>query len=169
MEKQEIYLRILELVSDYNERNPGYFYPSSLLRSEMSMSLEELRPYAEDLEMNGYIKKNEGFSPTFQISIKEKGKYALLERSVVIERSSVLHIPTKMEILKVLDKESQTSRSVFVSEKTLLDTINVSRDDISMATDEMEYYGLAEKIDGVYSNYLIRITPSGVRYLNKRT
>jgi len=169
MEKQEIYLRILELVEEYNDKNPGYFYPSSVLRAEMGISLEDLRPYAEELEMNGYIKKNEGFSPTFQIAIKDKGKNALLERNIVIARSSLLHIPTKMEILKVLDKESQKGQTLYVSEKTLMDKLHDSRENISIATDEMQYYGLAEKIDGVYSNYLIRITPGGLNYLHART
>ena len=169
MEKQEIYLRILELVEEYNDKNPGYFYPSSVLRAKLGMSLEDLRPYAEELEMNGYIKKNEGFSPTFQIAIKDKGKSALLERNIVIARSSMLHIPTKMEILKVLDKESKKGQMLYVSEKTLLDNLLDTRETISIATDEMQYYGLAEKIGGVYSNYLIRITPSGTKYLNTRT
>jgi len=168
MEKKEIYLRILELVSEYNKRNPGYFYPSSILRAKMGMSLEEIRPFAEELEMNGYIRKNEGFSPTFQISIREKGKIALFERQVDIAKSGELHIPIKMEILKVLNKESQYGKSIFVSEKTLLDTLHESRDNLSIATDEMKYYNLAEKIGGICSNYLIRITPNGERYLKSR-
>ncbi len=138
MEKQEIYLRILELANDYNSREPGYFYPSSLMRAEMGMSLEELRPYAEELDLNGYIKKSEGLSPTFQISIEDKGKCALLDRSIVIEKSADLHIPLKLEILKIAEKETEYNddKQFYITERTLLDIMKADKETVRLAIDE---------------------------------
>jgi len=87
-----VYLEILKILKKHYDKDPTYLIPSSELRSKLNTPVEELRPYVEDLEFNGYVYREDGISKaTFYLMISDKGIRALKERKIEITEECGLH------------------------------------------------------------------------------
>jgi hypothetical protein len=162
---EDIYMKILEILKEHYDKDPPYFVPSSELRSRLGMSVDELRPYAENLEMNGYVYKEEGFAPTFLLKIRHKCIDALKAGEVDILKECKLHGPEKLKILEILKNEYKEGNPYYVPETKLLRDLGLKEDEAHLLADELEYCGLAKKVEGVYPNFTLHITEEGLKYL----
>lgn len=76
MNHDAIYTEMLSILEEHYEKNPPYFVPSSELRARLHLPVDELRPYAEALEKEGYAQKLEGLAPTFIVKFTPLGHKA---------------------------------------------------------------------------------------------
>lgn len=165
--EKETYLKILNALNEHYERDSLYFVPSSELRSKLNISVEDLRPYIENLEINRYVYKMEGnrVSSTFLSKIRHKGIDALKSGDVEIQQSCSFHGPDKLKVLEVLKSESDKGNPYYVPEKELEDTTGIPMDKMHMLAEELEYCGLAKKVETIYPHFTLQITNAGIDYL----
>ncbi len=76
MNHDQVYEGMLSILSEWYEKNSPYFVPSSELRAKLNTAVEDLRPYAEELEQQGYVRKLEGLSPNFIVKFTKQGHRA---------------------------------------------------------------------------------------------
>lgn len=156
----DMYIDILSMLKEHYDKDPLFFVPSSELRSKLGFSsVDELRPYAENLEMNYYVYKEEGFSPTFLLKIRKKGCEALKAGKVDIQRECKLHGPEKIKILEMLNKDAY-----YVGKHDLIKELGLDENEVDLIADEMSYCGLAKRI-GASSGFTLKITNEGKEYL----
>jgi len=144
-----------------------FFVPSSELRAKLGMSIDEMRPYMENLEMNMYIYKREGATTayTFLSKIRHKGIDALKEGKIDIRHSCKFHSPQKLKVLELLKKEHDSGNPFYTPGKELTDITGLSDKELHEVADEMEYCGLARKVETGYPYFTLQITNAGVDYL----
>lgn len=158
---EDMYLKILTLLKEHYDKDPLFYVPSSDLRSKLGLeSVDELRPYAENLEMNRYVYKEEGMAPTFLLKIRHKGIDAVKEGKVDIVKECRLHGPVKVKILELLNE-----KEFYVGKHDIMEVSGLDEYDVMMIADEMEYCGLAKRVEGTYPSFTLKITHEGKEYL----
>jgi len=164
---KETYLKILNALNEHYKKDSLYFVPSSELRSKLNISVEDLRPYIENLEINRFVYKMEGeyATSTFLSKIRHKGIDALKSGNVEIQQSCTFHGPDKLKVLEVLKRESDMGNPYYVPEKELEDTTGIPMDKMHMLAEELEYCGLAKKVETLYPHFTLQITNAGIEYL----
>ena len=76
MNHDEVLDGMLSILDEQYQKYPPFFVASSMLRSRLNTPVEQLRPYAENLEELGYAQKLEGLAPTFIVKFTERGHKA---------------------------------------------------------------------------------------------
>ena len=162
MTGESIYMKILSVLKDHYDNDSSAYVGINMIKREFDASDEELRTYMENLEMNRYIEKLEGepIAESYLLRIRHKGIDALKNQDIQIVKECRLHGPQKLRILKILREEGY-----YVSEKTILDKLNISKDDARLYADELEYCGLAKRVEAMYPNFTLKITDEGMAYL----
>lgn len=77
-----VYHMMLSILEEHYKKDPLFYVPSSELRSRLEMPIEELRPYARDMEMEGYASKLEGLAPTFIVKFTSLGHDAYIHHRI---------------------------------------------------------------------------------------
>jgi len=158
---EDMYMKILSLLKEHYDKDPLFFVPSSELRAKLGLeSVDEIRPYAENLELNRYVYKEEGFAPTFLLKIRHKGIDAVKEGKVDIVKECRLHGPEKLKILALLNE-----KDYYVGKHDIMQVAGLEEYDAMLIADEMEYCGLAKRVEGTYPSFTLKITDEGREYL----
>lgn len=166
---QDAYLKILNILKEHFDKDSLFFVPSGELRSKLGMSIEEMRPLVENLELNRYIYKREGPTPSYSFlsKIRHKGIDALKEGKVEIEQSCKFHGPEKLKVLELLKREHDIGNPFYTPGKELTEITGLSDLELHQIADEMEYCGLAKKVETGYPYFTMQITHAGMEYLKK--
>ena len=163
MKENEAYLEILKTLKEHYDKDALFYVPIHSIDKALGIKGERLRTLVENLEMNRFIYKQEGapIAPdTYLLKIRHKGIDALKAGEVNITRECKLHGPEKMKILEILMDEG-----FYVPEKTITDSLNISHEKAKIIADELEYCGLAKRVEAMYPNFTLAITDAGIEYL----
>jgi hypothetical protein len=138
----------------------------STLRAYFNTPIYALRPYAETLELNGYVEKLEGMSPTYMVRITKKGREAALSGILEIERHSTVHTPQKLRILAYLEQcRTDGTDTYYVPHRIICRELGISEHDAYLAAGELAYMGLVRLVESSYPAFTIQITNKGVMHL----
>ncbi len=112
--EQDMYMKILSLLKEHYDKDPLYFVTSSDLRAKLGVgSVDDIRPYAENLEINRYVYKQEGFfsgmGTNFLLKIRHMGIDALKAGAVEINKECKLHGPEKLKSSSSLTRRTTMS------------------------------------------------------------
>ena len=158
---EDMYMKVLSLLKEHYDKDPLFYVPSSELRSKLGLeSVDQLRPYAETLELNRYVYKEEGMAPTFLLKIRHKGIDAVKDGKVDIIKECKLHGPVKLKILEMLNE-----KEYYVGKHDIMELTGLGEYDVMLVADEMEYCGLAKRVEGTYPSFTLKITHEGKEYL----
>jgi len=163
--KEDIYLNILYILKEHFDKDPQYFVPSSELRIRLNIPVDKLRPYAENLEINGYVYKIEGFLPTFLLKIRKKGIESLKNGKIHLQKECRVYGPDKVKILHILKENYETGNPFFVPKNVILEKVKLTQHDMRIMAEELEYCGLVKKIEGISDGFMLQITKEGLEYL----
>ncbi len=163
--EQDMYMKILSLLKEHYDKDPLYFVTSSDLRAKLGVgSVDDIRPYAENLEINRYVYKQEGFfsgmGTNFLLKIRHKGIDALKAGAVEINKECKLHGPEKLKILELLNE-----KDYYVGKRDIIKATGLDEYDTTLIADEMEYCGLAKRVEATYPAFTLKITDEGKEYL----
>ncbi len=161
-----MYLNILSILKEENDKNPSYFYGSSNLRAKLDTTIDKIRPYAEKLEIHGYVDKENGFNSTFILKIRKKGIHALELGKVDIKKACKQHTENKLKILEILKREHDAGKDIyFVPERIIRKELGIELIECNLLTDELLYYDFINKISLTSPHFTIQITKTGIEYL----
>ncbi len=168
MASDALYVEILSLLLSYYEDNALTYVGCSTLRSHFNTPVYALRPYAETLELNGYVEKLEGMSPTYMVRITKKGREAALRGSVDITRDCTIQTPQKLRILAYLKAARDSGADTYyVPHFHICRDLGISEHEASTAAEELAYMGLVRIVGGMCSSFTIQITDKGLSHLSR--
>ena len=166
MEPNPLYLRILSFLYDQHARNPLVYVGCSILRATFNTPVYALRPYIETLELNGYLEKKEGLSPTYLVRITKKGVAAVHARSVSLERTCLVDSRVKLSVLSYLHSRYLLNEDTYyVPHQRICKALGIDEERARIIADELSYMGLARILSVSPPSFTLQITPKGMSYL----
>ncbi len=163
-----LYVEILRLLLSYYEENPLTYVGCSTLRSHFNTPAYALRPYAETLELNGYVEKLEGMSPTYMVRITKKGQDAARCGTVEITRDCTIQTPLKLRILAYLKAARDSGADTYyVPHRCICRDLELTEHEAGTAVEELAYMGLVRLVGGMSHSFTIQITDKGIAHLNR--
>ncbi|MCC7569048.1 MAG: hypothetical protein KO463_05490, partial [Candidatus Methanofastidiosa archaeon] len=80
--------------------------------------------------------------------------------TVEIAKECKLHGPEKLKILELLNE-----KDYYVGKGDIIKATGIDEYDAKLIADEMEYCGLAKRVEGRYPAFTLKITDEGKEYL----
>ena len=85
---------------------------------------------------------------------------AVKDGKVDIIKECKLHGPVKLKILEMLNE-----KEYYVGKHDIMELTGLGEYDVMLVADEMEYCGLAKRVEGTYPSFTLKITHEGKEYL----
>jgi len=165
-----LYLTILEILEDYQKAHPLFFCPCRVIRSTLNTPIDVLRPYAENLELNGYVIKRECFGKTYMLKITKKGSLAVKNGSVTLDKKCRFYNKHKLRVLEYLKKERDAGNDAFyIADNSIRRALGYGEKEITTIIDELQYCGLVRTISIVSPRCTVQITQKGLIYLEENS
>lgn len=170
MMHDDMYARILTFLHQNYKKNPLAYVGCSTMRAYFDTPVYALRPYAETLELNGYVEKLEGMSPTYVVRITKKGIDAIERGHVDIHRDATVHTPLKLRILEYLSQCRESGKDTYyVRMRSISGALDIAESDVRAAVDELAYMGHVRKVGSVSGYSTVQITKLGLTHLARNS
>lgn len=163
--EDDMYLKLLSILREQKDKTPSYYISSSRLRSLSGMTLEELRPYINDLHFFGYVDMETWFTDTFLVRITKKGTEAIDSNTIDIREKVEGIGEEKLEILRILQSEEDLGTPYYVPGKIITESLGISETMAYRLAKELVYAGFAKKIESTYPHFTLKITDKGIQFL----
>jgi len=164
---QDVYVKILSILNEYYDKDALHFVPSSELCVRLGMPLDEIYPFATELEQKGYVQKEEGTGPSFLLKLCKKGINAINGGDVEMSNECELYHFLNQKTLDILYEEYVLGNLHFVPEEKLISMMGISSSDASFILEGLKYNGFLIKLKGPHLSKL-QITDLGIKHVEQK-